>query len=88
MKNVLESLGRCRSWEQGSSLCARRYCEWVRIWKSCSFDSKDLRGELEDVGELADFYRERVLAAEIHGKDGAGEGIGRVHGILLHRERE
>ena len=60
----------------------------VRIWKSCSFDSQDLRGELEDVGALAVFYREGVLAAERHGRDGAGKGIGRVHGILLRRERE
>ena len=88
MQNVLQSLGRCRTWERGSISCVRRYCERLRIWKSCSFDSKDLRGELEDVGELAIFYRERVLAKEGHGGDGADKGIGRVHGILLRREGE
>ena len=40
------------------------------------------------MGELAVFYRKGVLAAERHGGDGAGKGFGRVHGILLRRERE
>ena len=60
----------------------------MRICKSCSFDSKDLRGELENVGELAVFYRKGVLAAEKHREYEAGEGIGRVRGILLGRERD
>ena len=69
-------------------MCSEILRERLRIWKSFSFDSKDLRGELEDVGDLTVFYREGVLAAERRGRDGAGRGIGRVHGILLRRERE
>ena len=88
MQNVLESLGRCGSSERRRISCVRRHCESVRIWKSFSFDLKDLRGKLEDVGELMVFYREGVLAAEIHQEDGAGRGIGRVHGILLRRDGE
>ena len=40
------------------------------------------------MGELVVFYREGVLSAEGHGGDGTGRRIGRVHGILLRRERE
>ena len=83
-----QSLGKCRSWKRGSSSCVLRYCEGVRIWKSCNFDSNNLRGELEDEGELAVFDMEGVLAAEIRGGDKAGRGIGRVLGISLRREKE
>ena len=39
--------------------CVRRYCEIVRIWKSSSFVSENVRGELEDVGELGDHVEGR-----------------------------
>ena len=68
---------------EGERLMCLQILREVRVWESCSVDSKILRGELGDVGWLEIAGGERVLAAERYGGNGTNGRVGRVHGVLL-----
>jgi len=67
-------------------VCSEIWRESTHL-KELQLRLENLRGELEDVGELAIVGREGVLATEIHGGNGVSGGVGRVHGVLLRRKK-
>ena len=72
----------------GERRAFRRYYAGGSLCKMCSFDSKGLRGDVEDVSELEVVHRQRVLVEQRGGEDGTCGRVGRVYRVLLRGERE